>query len=128
MAFIGRRNVEMCFTRLNHSEPTFFLHKIDAEAHMNLAPKPYNRHLQKAHYFPFVTSYVDGGQETNFTYIERVDEEKFPFFAFVNDDRQANGRVIKFYPAVFGGSPPLSCIHNSVQQLLLWTWSKYSMT
>jgi len=37
-----------------------------------------------------VTSYVDGGQKTSFTYIKRLDEEKLVFSAFVNDDRPAN--------------------------------------
>ncbi len=69
--------------------------KIEAEAHVNPAPKPYNCRLQKACNFPFMTSYVKGGQEISFTYVERLDEDKLLFSAFVNDNRQAN-YIVKF--------------------------------
>ena len=69
--------------------------EIEAEAHVNPAPKPYNRHLQKARRFPFVTSYNNNGQETSFTYVERLDDAKLLFSAFVNDDQQADC-IVKF--------------------------------
>jgi hypothetical protein len=71
--------------------------KIEAEAHVNPAPKPYNRQLQRALNFPFLTSYVDSnsGQKTSFTYVERLDEGKLVFSAFVNDNQQANC-IVKF--------------------------------
>ena len=69
--------------------------KIEAEARVNPAPKPYNRRLQKARNFPFVTSYVDDGQQTSFRYVERLDEGRLLFSALVNDDRQADC-IVKF--------------------------------
>ena len=69
--------------------------KIEAEANANPAPKPYKHHLQKGSGFPFMTSYIDGGQETSLTYVERSDEEKLLFSAFMNDDRQADC-IVKF--------------------------------
>jgi thiamine kinase-like enzyme len=68
--------------------------KIKAEALVNPAPKAYN-HLQKARKFPFVTSYIADGQETNFTYVERLDEENILFSASMNDDQHDNC-IVKF--------------------------------
>jgi serine/threonine protein kinase len=70
--------------------------KIKAEAHATPAPKPYNQHLQKSRKFPFVTSYIDGGQETSFRYVERLDEQKLLFSAFVNGDQQDGNCIVKF--------------------------------
>jgi hypothetical protein len=70
--------------------------KIKAEAHATPAPKPYNQRLQKSRKFPFVTSYIDGGQETTFTYVERLDEQKLLFSAFVNGGQQDGNCIVKF--------------------------------
>ena len=69
--------------------------KIEAEARVNPAPKPYNPQVQRALNFPFLTSYVDSAQKTSLTYVERLDKEKLVFSAFVNDNRQANC-IVKF--------------------------------
>jgi len=69
--------------------------KINAEAHATPAPKPYNQHLQKSRKFPFVTSYIDGGEETSFTYVEQLDEQKLLFSASVTGDQQ-DDCIVKF--------------------------------
>ncbi len=82
---------------------------------MNPAPKPYNYHLQKARNFPFLTSHIDGGQKTSFTYVELLDEEKLLFSAFVNDDRQANC-IVKFTQQ-YSGAAHCCLAYNSAPTL-----------
>ena len=47
-------------------------------------PPQYNRRLQKVRRYPSLTSYNDNGQETRFTYDERLDEDKLLSSATVN--------------------------------------------
>jgi serine/threonine protein kinase len=70
--------------------------KIKVEAHATPAPKLYNQRLQKSRKFPFMTLYIDGGQETSFTYVERLDEQKLIFSACVNGDQQGGDCIVKF--------------------------------
>jgi len=57
---------------------------IEAEAQVNPAHSQYDPQIQEARGYPFLTSYNDDGQETTFTYDERLEGDKLVFSASVN--------------------------------------------
>ncbi|KAF8339438.1 hypothetical protein F5887DRAFT_979972 [Amanita rubescens] len=71
---------------------------IEAEANVNSPPERYDRDLQKARGYPFLTSYEDNGQEINFMYNERLHDEKLIFSAAIVNQPDSEEFVVKFTP------------------------------
>lgn len=71
---------------------------IEAEANVNFPPKRYDRDLQKARGYPFLSSYEDNGQEMSFMYNERLHKEKLVFSAAIVNKPDSDEFVVKFTP------------------------------
>jgi len=81
-----RRAIASCFDALVDAIANIQAHyeSIDAEARATQPRSEYELHVHNARRYPFLTSYDDHGQETSFTYDERLDEDKLVFSATVN--------------------------------------------
>lgn len=95
-----RHAIASCFDALVDATKNIQAHynSVEAKARETRYNPEYDLHVNKSRRFPFLTSYIDDGQETSFTYDKQLGEDKLVFSTTVNQPGSGDSGecIVKF--------------------------------